>query len=208
VPNVRTLRSLSPVILSGLVLAGIALYATALVAPEPARAACGGGGGLGEHGWLARYAGRKADSIILGRLIKTKPAFTYHFELLEVYRGEAPASPVQGDVTQVGACVTGERVRPGRLFVLATGDRARHGPMKLIFPYVPGKGWTFEHYGNYSTLDHLLVLLGVLPATSTETVATALRDEGGQGWAIVAVAGWTWFVYWALGRRRQDAPSL
>jgi hypothetical protein len=64
-----------------------------LWAVVPAPVAAASGGGAPDAGWLARYAGRHADTIVVGRLIGEDDDRNLHFTILEVYRGEA-ASPI------------------------------------------------------------------------------------------------------------------
>ena len=182
------------------------------VAPAPVDAACGGGGY--DSTALARRAGRIADTIILGRLVEVDANHDYHFELVAVYRGDPPPSPIENafdpgnwvGIIDIGGC-SSQSVEPGGLFVYATGDRAeRYGPMQLIFPRVPNRGWIIDHWVEYTTLDRLLGLLGVLPDTSTvdSVVPAAARVRSQVGWSIAFLA-MTLLAYWALGKRRRHA---
>jgi hypothetical protein len=140
--------------------------------PAQVEAACGGGGG---DGYLARYAGKLGDTILLGRLIDADDGI-YRFDVLTVYRGEA-ASPMQETgVRDVGAC-TGQTVTPGQRFIYVSGDDETGGPMKMLFPHLSGRGWLIEHYGSTSSLDRLLRLLGVPPDTSTSELPVTSTSE-------------------------------
>jgi hypothetical protein len=189
--------------------AALLLESIAAVAPSSASAACGGGGL--DPTSLARRAGRVADTIILGRLLEVDANHDYHFELLEVYRGDPLSSPIDNTyetdngvgIVDVGGC-SGQSVKPGGLFVYATGDRAqRFGPMQLIFPRVPGRGWIIDHSVEYASLDGLLSLLGVLPDTAVEKPdGIAGSDSPAElGWATVAFLVTTSMLYWTLGKR-------
>ena len=205
-PHVRGLDARVRIALAVVLVVGMAG-----VAPAPIDAACGGGGY--DETWLARRAGRHADTIILARLIEVDADNAYHFELLKVYRGNPLPSPIENDfstsvsgIIDVGGC-TGASVSPGGLFIYATGDQAaRFGRMQLIFPRVPGRDWIIDHWAVYATLDRLLGLLGVPPET-----ATAEPDAAGDGarsefvWPVAALLSLTGFAYWVLGKRRRDA---
>lgn len=187
--------------------AALLLVAMTLAAPSTTSAACGGG--RLDEDWLARYAGRHADTIILGRLIEVdaEALYAHHFELLQVYRGEAIASPIENTfepgvsigINDVGGC-TGQQVEPGQRFVYAEGDRKRHGPMQMIFPEVLEGRWIIQHFGARATLDELLVLLAVLPATSTVDAAPDARID--PVWWATVLGGSTLLAYWVLAKRR------
>ena len=187
------------------------LLLVAIAGATPARvdAACGEGP---DPTWLARYAGRHADTIILARLVE-QDADGYHFQLIDVYRGEAPSSPIvnafdpdQGwhGIVDVGAC-SGQSVQFGELFVYATGDRSRNGPLQVIFPRVPDQGMIVDHWAAYTTLDHLLALLGILPATSTADVEMRPAAAGFDlRLAMAAFVGGLLLAYGALAKRQRS----
>jgi hypothetical protein len=168
----RPVRTLVAGAVTALLLVGV----VGVVMPARVEAACGGGGG---DGYLARYAGKLGDTILLGRLIDADHGI-YRFDVLTVYRGEA-ASPMQETgVRDVGGC-TGQTVMPGQRFIYVSGDDETGGPMKLLFPHVSGRGWLIEHYGSTSSLDRLLRLLGVPPDTSELPVTSTSGPTGMSG---------------------------
>jgi hypothetical protein len=178
----------------------------------PALAACGGGGL--DPTSLARMVGRQADTIILGRLIDIDAEHAHHFELLAVYRGEAPSSPIgrqpgsAAGIIDVGGC-TNQHVGPGQRFIYAEGDRRRYGPLQVVFPEVREGRWVVDHFGERRSLDELLALLGVLPATSTIAPPVEVADESPFGtWvALVLIAGLTAALYLVLARRSNVVAS-
>lgn len=189
----------------------------AAFSPQNASAACGGGG---LETYLAKRVGRHADTIILGRLIRIDEDRAHHYKLLEVFRGEAPASPIRdtwdpalpaSGMIDVGGC-TNQQVERGGLFVYAEGDQAaRFGKLQIIFPKIRDGQWLIGHFGSRSTLDELLVLLGVLPPTSTvEPVASSGADSRNQSWWAM-IGGATlvaWFALWLRDRKRRSAAPL
>ena len=204
VPDVLSLRSLARV--SAAVVLVVAAFAAA---PSTTSAACGGGA-FGDPDDYARRAGRIADTIILGRLVEIDADANnaLHFELLEVYRGEALGLPIDNTfesdngvgIIHVGSCARGEGVKPGGLFIYATGPRAaRFGPMQLVFPRIPERGWIINHCCEYGSLNELLVLLGVLPPTTTDETSAPTRQGLGLGTSVAIVAGLTWLFYLVLG---------
>jgi hypothetical protein len=196
-------------------IAALLLVGMTAVAPGRAEAACGGGA-FGDPNDYARRAGRIADTIILGRLVEIDADANnaLHFELVEVYRGEALASPIYNTfesdngvgIIHVGSCSRGEGVKPGGLFIYATGPRAaRFGPMQLVFPRIPHRGWIINHCCEYGSLDELLVLLGVLPATDAVAPSgspATLAPPPGSILPLGAFLGAAMLVYWQLGKRR------
>ena len=155
-----------------------------MLAPASVEAACGA---IPDGGWLARYAGRHADTIVLGRLIATDFDGGHRYEVLSVYRGHAPPA-LPAAVRDVGSC-TRQAVEPGERFIYVSGDRKRFGPMELIFPRVPGRGFVISHWGGeYQSLDDILGLLGVLPDTSTSPGVDSASASAPPAWAPVVVA--------------------
>ena len=144
------------------------LAALAVSLPPPVDAACGGN--PFRPGYFARDAGRHAHTIFMARLIEEDANLDLHFEVIEVYRGQAPASPIvfewSGGV-DMGGCI-GLSTRPGWRFIYADGEPDEFGrSRRVIFPHVPGRGWISNYMAPPETLDRLLGWLGVLPDTST-----------------------------------------
>ncbi len=193
---------------ASVVLGALLLATVAAVAPAPVKAACGGGF---DDGYLARYAGRHADTIVMGRLIEVDGDGNYHFTVLDAYRGGAASPIVNGwpeslGIIDVGGC-TGQALEPGGSFIYASGDHNRRGPMQLIFPHVPDRGWLIEHFGGYRSLNGLLALLGVLPDTSTGDSMEEARNGFAPelGAVLPALFAFAW-VFFGLSSTRQPKP--
>jgi hypothetical protein len=173
--------------------------------PTPVAAACGGGS---DDGWLARYNGRHAHTIVLGRLLDNDRdgRGTYLIEVERVYRGEAD-SLIEADgryLVDVGGC-TAQSAQPGHRVVFTNWTSTDYGPMPLVFPHIPGRGWIIEHYGGTTSLDGLLRLLGVLPDTSTAETVQVDSAAPQVAWGLVAaIFGLAYWFHRRVRMRRSN----
>jgi hypothetical protein len=151
----------------------VAVIAAAHLA-TPAQVAADCGGGVDPE-YLARYAAESADVVVVARLTAFDAAIGYSFETLAEHAGTVASPIAPANVTDVGAC-SDQNVKPGEEFVYVAGDRDGYPPLRLIFPHVPGKGWVISHTSDYAPLSRLLLLLGVLPETSTEMPRSTVSE--------------------------------
>ncbi len=182
--------SVSRAVMGGLfVMAGLAASV-----PPAVDAACGGN--PFRPGFFARDAARHAHTVFMARLIEEDENLDLHFEVIEVYRGQAPASPIVFEWpggADMGGCI-GLETRPGWRFIYADGEPDEIGrSRRVIFPHVPGRGWISNYTSPPQTLDRLLGWLGVLPDTSTATSVPPI-GRGPDSFHVVLIASLAAFV--------------
>ena len=182
-----------------LVLSGLA----ALV-PSAAEGACGA---VPDGGLLARYVGRHAHTILLGRFVERDAAGAYRFEVLAAYRGDPTTAIPAAAFEDVGGCsIQKLALRPGQRFMFVAGDRDREAPKQVIFPRVAERGFVINLYGESRSLNGLLGLLGALPDTSTAALEQPLGVQPGLRPAVTlaaAISAFAWVFFHPFRKRRE-----
>jgi hypothetical protein len=171
------------------------------LAPSTAEAACGA---VPDGGLLARHAGRHGHTILLARFVERDGAGEYRFEVLATYRGDSTAAIPTAAFEDVGGCsIQKLPLRPGQRFIFVGGDGDREAPKQVIFPDVPKRGFVINLYGESRSLNELLVLLGVLPDTSTAAPEPVAVPPGLSLGVTLAAAlfAFAWVFFQPLRKR-------